>query len=428
MGSCEPGQAGNGAALIGHPFVQRASRRPPAYLFWQDAHGTSKSRRRSRHSASAPRGRVRRRRPPLSAAALRRADRTGARGAGIDQCHHDRSRRACVSVHRGPRRREDVGSPHLRQGPRLRARDPRRRLATSARSARASARETMSMCWRWTAPATAASIRSATCGRTSNVRPSRARFKIYIIDEVHMLTKEAFNALLKTLEEPPEHVKFIFCTTEPEKIPITILSRCQRFDFAGIQTPVRSPSGWSRSPRRKASRRSRRRSRSWPAGRPARCGTASRCWSNCCPSADSEITVADVHAMLGTAADGRLGQIVQHLVQRNAAACLAELDAALLEGVDVGQLLDQLLGYLRDVMAACVGCPPETFLHVSRSEQQACHRGEPATGLGDCAGGDADPRSDAYRGCATARRRARWRSWPWSESAHWRTWSRLRSC
>ena len=63
-----------------------------------------------------------------------------------------------------------------------------------------------------------------------------ARYKIYIIDEVHMLTREAFNALLKTLEEPPEHVKFIFCTTEPEKIPITILSRCQRFDFAGIQT------------------------------------------------------------------------------------------------------------------------------------------------------------------------------------------------
>src|SRR4029079_2664907 len=70
-----------------------------------------------------------------------------------------------------------------------------------------------------------------------SVRPSRARFKIYIIDEVHMLTREAFNALLKTLEETPEHVKFIFCTTEASKIPITILSRCQRFDFAGIRTP-----------------------------------------------------------------------------------------------------------------------------------------------------------------------------------------------
>src|SRR5262245_58610967 len=66
-------------------------------------------------------------------------------------------------------------------------------------------------------------------------RPQRARYKIYIIDEVHMLSKAAFNALLKTLEEPPHHVKFIFATTEIDKIPITILSRCQRFDFAGIR-------------------------------------------------------------------------------------------------------------------------------------------------------------------------------------------------
>ncbi len=65
-------------------------------------------------------------------------------------------------------------------------------------------------------------------------RPSRSRYKIYIIDEVHMLTGPAFNALLKTLEEPPAHVKFIFATTEAQKIPITILSRCQRFDFTGI--------------------------------------------------------------------------------------------------------------------------------------------------------------------------------------------------
>src|SRR5438132_8074317 len=71
----------------------------------------------------------------------------------------------------------------------------------------------------------------------NNVRSrptARSRYKIYIIDEVHMLTREAFNALLKTLEEPPPHVKFIFATTEAQKIPVTILSRCQRFDFAGI--------------------------------------------------------------------------------------------------------------------------------------------------------------------------------------------------
>ncbi len=69
-----------------------------------------------------------------------------------------------------------------------------------------------------------------------NVRylPSQSRYKIFIIDEVHMLSINAFNALLKTLEEPPAHVKFIFATTEPHKIPITILSRCQRFDFKKI--------------------------------------------------------------------------------------------------------------------------------------------------------------------------------------------------
>ena len=72
---------------------------------------------------------------------------------------------------------------------------------------------------------------------TVRYRPAKSQYKIYIIDEVHMLTAEAFNALLKTLEEPPEHVVFIFATTEPHKIPATILSRCQRFDFRRIPTP-----------------------------------------------------------------------------------------------------------------------------------------------------------------------------------------------
>ena len=69
-------------------------------------------------------------------------------------------------------------------------------------------------------------------------RAASARFKIYIIDEVHMLSTSAFNALLKTLEEPPEHVKFIFATTEIQKIPITVLSRCQRFDLRRIEPAV----------------------------------------------------------------------------------------------------------------------------------------------------------------------------------------------
>lgn len=69
-------------------------------------------------------------------------------------------------------------------------------------------------------------------------RPTSARYKIYIVDEVHMLSKNAFNALLKTLEEPPEHVKFIFATTEIRKVPVTVLSRCQRFDLRRVERAV----------------------------------------------------------------------------------------------------------------------------------------------------------------------------------------------
>ena len=69
-------------------------------------------------------------------------------------------------------------------------------------------------------------------------RAASARYKIYIIDEVHMLSTNAFNALLKTLEEPPAHVKFIFATTEIRKVPVTVLSRCQRFDLRRIEPEV----------------------------------------------------------------------------------------------------------------------------------------------------------------------------------------------
>ncbi len=69
-----------------------------------------------------------------------------------------------------------------------------------------------------------------------NYRPVMGRYKVYIIDEVHMLSRSAFNALLKTLEEPPEHTKFIFATTEIQKVPVTILSRCMRFDLPRINT------------------------------------------------------------------------------------------------------------------------------------------------------------------------------------------------
>ena len=203
-----------------------------------------------------------------------------------------------------------------------------------------------------------------------NVRPSRTRFKIYIIDEVHMLTREAFNALLKTLEEPPEHVKFVFCTTEPTKIPVTILSRCQRFDFSGIQwdsiakclQKIVEAEGVSAEPEalRVIARRAAGSMRD-----------AQSLLEQLLAFSPEGISVAGVHAMLGTADDQRLAQLVAHLIQRDATGAMAELDAALGGGTDVGQLLEQLFGYFRDCMAAAAGCPAESFLYASVGEELA---------------------------------------------------------
>lgn len=200
-----------------------------------------------------------------------------------------------------------------------------------------------------------------------NIRPSRARFKIYIIDEVHMLTLPAFNALLKTLEEPPEHVKFIFCTTDPEKIPITILSRCQRFDFPPVETKaivdrlrfIVQSEGLTAED--EALQLLARRAN----GSMRDSQSLLEQLLSCCRE---QITVADVHSMLGTARGGQLAELVGQLESRNVAGALQELDKAIHEGVDAGQLAEQLVGYFRDVMAAVVGCGPEMMLHTATAD------------------------------------------------------------
>ncbi|MFN7875913.1 MAG: DNA polymerase III subunit gamma/tau [Pirellula sp.] len=186
------------------------------------------------------------------------------------------------------------------------------------------------------------------------VRPSRSPYKIYIIDEVHMLTPPAFNALLKTLEEPPGHVKFIFCTTDPEKMPITVLSRCQRFDFPPVHTAEilgrlkficetegkqADDAALQLVARRAAG--SMRDSQSLLEQLLSFCG--------------ERIRVEDVHSMLGTADETRLAAFAQKMIQRDAAGALRDLNDAAAEGVDLGQLAEQLLGYLRDLMALSVG-------------------------------------------------------------------------
>ncbi len=201
----------------------------------------------------------------------------------------------------------------------------------------------------------------------ANVRPSRARYKIYIIDEVHMLTTAAFNALLKTLEEPPAHVKFILCTTDPQKIPITVLSRCQRYDFAPVAVTsiverlhhIVTSEGREAEPEAlqllaRRAEGSMRDSQSLLEQLLAFCS--------------GKIRLADVHDMLGTAAAGRLTQLVSQLVARDAAAALASLDNAVLEGVDCGQLAEQLLGCFRDLVVTMVGGSPDLLRHITTAD------------------------------------------------------------
>ena len=190
--------------------------------------------------------------------------------------------------------------------------------------------------------------------QNATICPSRSRFKIYIIDEVHMLSKEAFNALLKTLEEPPKHVKFIFCTTEPTKIPITVLSRCQRFDFGGIDISeisrhlaviarnekVTVEDGVFETLARRAAGSMR---------------DAQSLLEQLLAFAPEHIRLSDVHAMLGTANDQLLSRIVEAMIRCEPAAIFTELDAAAADGVDFGILIEQMMGMLRDMLVVGSG-------------------------------------------------------------------------
>ncbi|MCA9117403.1 MAG: DNA polymerase III subunit gamma/tau, partial [Planctomycetaceae bacterium] len=188
----------------------------------------------------------------------------------------------------------------------------------------------------------------------ASVRSMRTQYKLYIIDEVHMLVREAFNALLKTLEEPPPGVKFVFCTTEPHKIPDTILSRCQRFDFSTIETAsicerlrvIAEQEGYQVEP--EALELVARR-----AGGSMR--DSQSLFDQLLAFGEQTISAADVHRLLGTAGDDRLLAILQNIVSHETAAALREFDVTVASGVQPGELVDQLVNCLRDLMIVSSG-------------------------------------------------------------------------
>ena len=191
-------------------------------------------------------------------------------------------------------------------------------------------------------------------------RPMRGPYKIYIIDEVHMLSTAAFNALLKTMEEPPEHVKFILCTTEAQKVPATIQSRCQRFDFHTIPsasigahlTKVIADEGLGAEPEL--------------VQMVARLGNGSMrdalsVLDRLMASGEKKLTVVMLESMLGLPDRDLISSLIDSFADGDAKPALERLDTLLSRGTGTDQVLESLIERLRDLMVFA-SCGPETGL------------------------------------------------------------------
>ena len=194
-----------------------------------------------------------------------------------------------------------------------------------------------------------------------NFAPVRGKYKIYIIDEVHMLTTAAFNALLKTLEEPPAHVIFVLCTTDPQKILETILSRCQRFDFHRIGNEdierrlayVCEQEGFDYDDEALAI-----------VARHAKGGMrdALSTLEQLSVFGNGTVHADDARSLLGEVSDQILGEFTRAIADRDVAELYGLIRAQVEEGNDLLELTRDLVAHVRDVYVACVaGARAELF-------------------------------------------------------------------
>src|SRR5687767_14833238 len=197
-----------------------------------------------------------------------------------------------------------------------------------------------------------------------------ARFKIYIIDEVHMLSKNAFNALLKTLEEPPAHVKFLFATTEVNKVPVTVLSRCQRFDLRRIPAEklaehfahvAQAESVEVEDEALQAIARAAEGS--------ARDGLS--ILDQAIAHGEGRVTAAQVRDMLGQADRGRIRRLLETLLTGDVAETLGQLDEAHSLGIDPGSLIRGLMESLHAVTRVKAGAKADLLQSAEEREAAA---------------------------------------------------------
>jgi DNA polymerase-3 subunit gamma/tau len=200
--------------------------------------------------------------------------------------------------------------------------------------------------------------------------PVAGKYKVYVIDEVHMLTNEAFNALLKTLEEPPPHVLFIFATTEPQKIPATIHSRCQRYGFKRVALhdiierlrKIAVAEGITITDQglaliARAAEGSMRDSQSL--------------LDQAVSYSGMEIRDEDLQAILGSVAQASLLQFTSELLSRDTAGLLKQVDALLEKGQDMRQFLAGVVEHLRNLMIVKIATDPGRIVELPATDLEA---------------------------------------------------------
>ena len=201
-------------------------------------------------------------------------------------------------------------------------------------------------------------------------RPARARFKIYYIDEVHMLSRNAFNALLKTLEEPPEHVKFIFSTTEPERLPATILSRCQRFDFRAVPTEriAGHLAGICKKEKVKAEPEA-----VLAIAREGRGSVrdALTLLDQAIAVGDGRVTLEGVRETLGAVSGDKVLAILSACADGDTGRAIGLFAERLAAGADLRALLEQLMRQARDILVVKTCGPEAELLDVFGPDRQA---------------------------------------------------------
>ncbi len=202
---------------------------------------------------------------------------------------------------------------------------------------------------------------------TARFAPAAAKFKIYIIDEVHMLSTAAFNALLKTLEEPPAHVKFFFATTDPEKVLPTILSRCQRFDLRRIPAAlIVKHLGWIAG--REGVTIDELALHAIARGADGGMRDAESTLDQLISFCGNRIVEGDVLSMFGLASRSQIFQLAGSILAGNADIALRTLDELARGGKDLGRVLGDVLHHFRNLLLFQIGQGDSSLVEVTESE------------------------------------------------------------